>query len=213
MYSHLHLFHYLFVPFFFLNLEAANPSECRIAGLGETVDYQTRDIVKCPQNTYKDTKSYHVDSCIPCPVNRPLTAGEGSTTIEDCKELACPKDQYVVDGQCVHCPANSVTMGEGSKTIDECVAPKGYYMNAENNVLPCPVDTYKEEVGNSECVPCTEGYVKSTYHKTACTSKDDCLIKSHAEGLAQKIATKRDIMKKIQLMTKFVKLYGFNPNL
>ena len=54
---------------------------------------------------------------------------------------------------CMKCPENMQT--EAGKSIDDCACKKGYTKShATGTCLACPINTYKDVIGDSECLSC-----------------------------------------------------------
>ena len=39
----------------------------------------------CPKDTYKEAEQYYARDCTSCPVDRPITIGNNSPSIDDCQ--------------------------------------------------------------------------------------------------------------------------------
>lgn len=64
---------------------------------------------------------------------------------------------YYGAGTCTSCAAYTTTVTPGAFSADQCVAVAGAFYNSETAAFqPCPFNTYKSTVGNTECTPCFE---------------------------------------------------------
>ncbi|GAB1610794.1 hypothetical protein Ahia01_001365900, partial [Argonauta hians] len=58
--------------------------------------------------------------------------------------------------QCIPCPSGTWTRSKGSTSKDDCqlYCKPGFYLNSQSKCAPCPRGYYKEQAGNSSCLPC-----------------------------------------------------------
>jgi len=152
----------------------------------------------CPQNATSLAASESLDDCYcpvgffgpnigPCKLLEEQTGGclSGFTKTEDywwepCVNCELGKyKQYHGSGPCTQCPEHTSTEApsqRNSTSIDDCGCSPGFSGSASVCDI-CPVDTYKEELGNFACVYCplhTASPQGSTTHRM-CTCKQGFL--------------------------------------
>eukprot|EP00960_Hanusia_phi_P068004 766749-Hanusia_phi.AAC.6 len=123
----------------------------------------------CDIGKYKG--SLGTDPCTDCPLNY-TTASEGSTQLGQCfcpkgytisanKCMRCNQGEYIMDGSCFSCPANTYSSGL-TIGIQNCTCPVGYFKS--NNSIGtssfdcnlCPRGAYNNESGQTFCTTCFE---------------------------------------------------------
>lgn len=124
-------------------------------------------ICKCEINYYFNSTSME---CIECPIHS-STNSSGAISIDSCvceKGYAgndanqcqiCPIDTYSsVEGQksCTQCGEFMTTnLIEGASSNDACQCIEGYqWSNSSTQCVKCPIDTFKNFIGNDECLSC-----------------------------------------------------------
>lgn len=121
---------------------------------------------ECPQD-FHCTGAYAIDQC-PAYSGTLLagaaevtdclcTAGYANTSADTCAacSLNTYKDVAYADEECSTCTENEVTLTEASTGEGDCVCVRGYTAayNA-NGCVQCPINTYKDVVGNGACTVC-----------------------------------------------------------
>jgi len=94
----------------------------------------------CPAGTYRSTSGLEPE-CVSCSDSDPhlTTVTTGATSFAECacKHTSFDKAEEAVGGQ-------------------HCLCPQGsQYDLVTGRCVPCPEDTYKDTVGNTQCLPCS----------------------------------------------------------
>ncbi|VDM72497.1 unnamed protein product, partial [Strongylus vulgaris] len=100
--------------------------------------------------------------------------------VDDCNK--CPVDTYRAKTdplvKCIKCPGNTTTSGmTGQKGLSAChdICDAGeYYDEQLKRCQSCPMGTYQEHRGSTECVPCS---LDSTTTITGAKNASDCSFK------------------------------------
>ncbi|MES1903158.1 MAG: hypothetical protein MHPSP_002640, partial [Paramarteilia canceri] len=140
------------------------PEDCPI---GYYCALDSSDKTECPNNkTTLQIRSSLESDCI-CKKGYNLFDG-GDTCIH------CPINTYkseIANSDCHSCPTNSQTFNEGSESLDDCLCNAGStFSNKDSTCISCPINTYKSEIGNSECLMCSNGltYRNKDKMRTGC---------------------------------------------
>jgi len=118
----------------------SSSSEQKVSPAGHYCPTGAAAPTPCPKNTYGDvTGLQSSDQCAPCPQGKE-TFEEGSTSIDQCKEVNCSPGYYK----------------DHHKGCQIC--PKGAYSEEENAVTctKCPVHQYNSVEGSVQCMKCPD---------------------------------------------------------
>ncbi|XP_052778282.1 proprotein convertase subtilisin/kexin type 5-like [Mya arenaria] len=147
----------------------------------------------CPQNTYCESGQ---TQCNPCPSSY-ITLHTGTGYKTDCLP-PCDKGQFwdstyglcrpctigkyqnkPNQEECVDCPHGKTTASEGATHLYDCIdkppqdCPKGSFLDHSTKTCQkCPVGTYQDETGQTNCKPCPDG--KTTRYPGADNEHDSC---------------------------------------
>ncbi|KAL8430920.1 hypothetical protein Efla_007368 [Eimeria flavescens] len=142
----------------------SGPVACPLGGKSESRGADSLDLCICSPGEYRDSLTL---MCTACPKGSYCT---GSRRDED--------TGLRVEVPAVECPANMTTAGLGAVSSDDCVCVAGFYRvfsgAAEDTAtcMPCPINTYKEDIGNAACRACA---VNSGTDEYGATSASQCL--------------------------------------
>lgn len=100
----------------------------------------------CPSNTYKPNAG-NANACTPCPL---FSTTLRKTSAVKATECVCNEGYSFFGSKCVPtCPADSIL----TKNDTTCQCLPGYYSNGTACSL-CPLNTFKDEIGNQSCTSC-----------------------------------------------------------
>ncbi|CCF73454.1 GCC2 and GCC3 [Babesia microti strain RI] len=112
---------------------------------------------RCPPNTHSSVTGATGLAQLGCVCNPGYyKSGEGGEIEQVC--LACNEGFYCPGGthKKVKCPEFMSTEGPGASSLEDCMCNPGYRKSSEGGeCVPCDYLSYKETLGNSNCLPCT----------------------------------------------------------
>lgn len=144
------------------------------------------ECTECPVNTYKNTTGNA--SCTPCPpfsMSRPrsisidqcIICPQGTTWSQADGCLPCPENTYkdlYGDQSCITCPNNGMSLANSVSLANCTYCPLGQYWDTNLKTCSfCGYDTYKDTIGNTQCLPCTP--LGSSFSQRGSTSINQCL--------------------------------------
>lgn len=168
-------------------------SRCGIAShqfKGVLLLFETCNCVACAFNEIKPELG-NTALCTDC-----QTGHIASQTDEIC--IACEISKYAdaLQNLCIDCGVLETTESSESFQSSDCICKTGHEKNG-NNCQTCPLNTFKEIIGNSPCTSCEYGKIinfKASNSSSDCNACDDFYYYQHSNSIESRqcISCSRD---------------------